>query len=263
MKAELRWTPFLFLFRREVERFLKVMVQTVITPMINGCLYLLIFGVSLGKSISIGKGVSYLAFLIPGLVMMACLNNSFQNSSSSIIGAKFGGDLEDLKVAPLSRMQIIWAYSMGGLLRGLIVGGITFVVGEVFFYVSLGHLLGVIHPLLLIFFLIIGSLSFAQLGITVAFWAKNFDQLSAVSGFVLLPLIYLGGVFYSLKNLHPFWRMVSRFNPLLYFINGVRFSMLGFSDVDVYMALIISLASLALTYALAVVSLTKGSFLRW
>ncbi|HAG91762.1 MAG TPA: ABC transporter permease [Bdellovibrionales bacterium] len=262
MKSQ-KYLPFFSLLHREISRFFKVAAQTVLTPMINSSLYLLIFGISLGPSIHIEGGISYLAFLIPGLVMMACLNNSFQNSSSSVVGAKFGGDLEDLKSAPLTPQNLIWAYSLGALTRGLIVGSLTFLVGEIFFYVSEGHWLAVQHPLILMVFLVIGSFTFSQLGISVAFWAKTFDQLSAVSGFVLLPLIYLGGVFYSVSNLHPFWQAVSRSNPLLYLINGVREGILGTSDVQMPLAFAVALAGFLVTHALAYWSLKKGSYLRW
>jgi ABC-2 type transport system permease protein len=194
---------------------------------------------------------------------MACLNNSFQNSSSSIVGSKFGGDLEDLKASPLTPQHLIWAYSLGALFRGFIVGLMTFIVGEIFFYFSEGHLLGIHNVFVLFAFLIIGSISFAQLGICVAFWSKSFDQLSAVSGFILLPLIYLGGVFYSIDNLHPFWQAISRANPLLYLINGVREGILGQSDVDLGVAFVVAFVGLLVTYAFAQYSLRRGSYLRW
>ena len=259
----MNFKPFKSLLRREVHRFLKVAVQTVVTPLINSSLYLLIFGISLGKSIHVEGGGSYLAFLIPGLVMMACLNNSFQNSSSSIVGSKFGGDLEDFKAAPLTPQNLIWAYSLGALFRGLIVGLLTFAVGQIFFCVSEGQLLPIHNVFVLFLFLVIGSFSFAQLGICVAFWAKSFDQLSAVSGFILLPLIYLGGVFYSIGNLHPFWQAVSRANPLLYLINGVREGILGHSDVDLGVAFAVAFMGFLVTYGFAYYSLKRGSYLRW
>lgn len=240
------WDSFITLYQREMARFIKVIFQTVFTPMINSVLYLLIFGVSLGKAITLDHPVSYLAFLIPGLIMMGVLNNAFQNSSSSIVSGKFSGDLEDLKVVPLTPQMIIWAMSIGGLTRGVMVGFITYAVGEVFSYVVDGHLLGIAHPFWLAFFLIVGGLTFAKLGIAIAFYARTFDQLSAVSSFILTPLIYLGGVFFSLNGLHPFWQALSRFNPVLYLINGVRFGVLGISDVDVPSAAVISLIFLVI-----------------
>jgi ABC-2 type transport system permease protein len=260
---ELRWTPFLVMLEREVKRFGKVVVQTVVTPLINSSLYLLIFGVSLGQSITLASGVSYLAFLIPGLVMMGCLNNAFQNSSSSIVSSRFGGDLEDYRVSPLSHQQIIWALAIGGLIRGLVVGSITFLVGQVFFYFMEGQVLGVAHPFILLFFICLGGLSFATLGISVAFWAKTFDQMSAISAFILLPLLYLGGVFFSIESLHPLWKSLALLNPLLYLINGVRYGILGVADVPVGYSALIGAIGLVVFHFIAVRSLKNASFSRW
>jgi ABC-2 type transport system permease protein len=261
--VDLRWTPFLTVLEREIRRFLKVVVQTVLTPLVNSTLYLLIFGLSLGSAIQMQGGISYLAFLIPGLVMMGCLNNAFQNSSSSVITAKFGGDLEDFRVAPLSHPQIVWAMSFGGLLRGYVVGLMTFMTGAVFLRVTEGHWLVPAHPWILFGFVTIGGLAFAKLGICVAFWARTFDQLSAISGFVLLPLIYLGGVFFSIAGLHPLWQSAAQWNPLLYLINGVRYGFLGFSDVPLGHAAAVAVVTLVLLHGLALRSLKTGSFLRW
>lgn len=244
-------------------RFWKVVGQTVLTPLVNASLYLLIFGVSLGKSISLSSGVSYLAFLIPGLVTMATLNNSFQNTSSSILGSKFHGDIMDLKVVPLTLNQIVAAFSLGAIVRGLSVGTVTFIVSEIFHYVAQGEFLAIQHPLELLFFLSVGGIAFGLLGIVVGFWARNFEQVNAIGGFVLLPLIYLGGVFYSLENLHPFWQKISQANPLLYFVNGVRYSILGHSDVPAEKALIVSIVSVVVLYFLARKSIQKGSFQKW
>lgn len=260
---DLTWTPFVTLYIREMKRFVKVIVQTVFTPLVTASLYLLIFGVSLGSNITISHAPSYLAFLIPGLIMMSVLNNAFQNSSSSIVAGKFSGDLEDWRVVPLSNQQIIWALSMGGLSRGFIVGFITYSVGAVFHIILEGSMLVPANPLWLLFFLAVGGLSFAKLGISVAFWAKSFDQLSAVGTFLLLPLIYLGGVFFSIEGLHPFWQGVSKFNPVLYFINGVRYGIIGHSDVSVYMAALVSLGALVIFHYLGLRSLKTAQFQRW
>ena len=257
------WDTFTTLYVREMKRFMKVVFQTVFTPMVNSTLYLLIFGVSLGSNIKSQNGISYLAFLIPGLVMMGVLNNAFQNSSSSIISGKFSGDLEDLKVVPLTPQMIIWAMSIGGLTRGFLVGFITYLVGEVFQYFVDGALSPIAHPFALLFFLAVGGLTFAKLGISVAFWAKTFDQMSAIGSFVLLPLIYLGGVFFSIHSLHPFWQGVAHFNPVLYLINGVRYGLVGVSDVDVVTATIVSLVSLLFFHLLGLRALRKGSYTRW
>ncbi len=255
--------PFLTLYYREIRRFIKVAVQTVFAPIVSSGLYLLIFGVSLGSKITMEGGVTYLAFLIPGLVMMSVLNNSYQNSSSSIVSGKFGGDLEDWRVSPLSPQAILWALSLGGLTRGLIVGCITFIVGEVFYYVINGQMLIPTNPGLLLLFLAVGGLSFSMFGISIAFWAKTFDHVSGVGSFVILPLIYLGGVFFSLDGLHPFWQSLSKINPLLYFINGVRYSMLGQSDVGLPLSLGISLLAMVVFYFVALRILKNARYTRW
>lgn len=258
-----QFRPFLTLYYREIQRFLKVIVQTVLAPIVSSTLYLLIFGLSLGEKIQMSEGVSYLAFLIPGLVMMAVLNNAYQNSSSSIISGKFSGDLEDWKVAPLGCHGLLWALALGGLTRGVVVGLITLLVGQIFYWLEFSHLLTVAHPMLLVLFLIIGGLSFSLFGISVAFWSKTFEHISGVGSFVILPLIYLGGVFFTLDGLHPWWQNVSKINPLLYFINGVRWSLLGISDVSPHVALTISFFALLLFYFIALRVLKTASYNRW
>lgn len=256
-------TGFVTIFHREIARFLKVIVQTVITPFVSSFLYLLIFGVSLGGQMQPHQGVSYLSFLIPGLMMMGLINNSFQNSSSSIVSSKFSGDMEDLRVAPVSDNEIICAMSLGALVRGALVAAITYVVGALFMYNQSGEWLWIAHPLITLFFLVVAGLIFGMIGISIAFWATTFDQLSAFSAFILLPLTYLGGVFLSIEHLHPFWQMVSKFNPLLYLINGLRYGVLGVSDVHVGTAAVVSLIGFGFFYAMARWSLKKGSFQRW
>lgn len=263
MEHELRWTPFRSLLSKEIARFMRVIVQTILIPLVNSFLYLLIFGVSLGGAIQTTGGMPYLSFLIPGIVMMAVLNNAFQNSSSSVITSKFHGDLEDLRMVPLSPFQVIAAFSIGGLIRGLLVGIVVLAVGEVMHFYTIGAWLPVHNVFILLLFLAIGGLAFAQLGITIAFVAKTFDQMSAFSGFILVPLMYLGGVFFSLDQLHPFWRYLSQLNPLLYFINGVRFGMLGHSDIAWPQAAALSIAGLAVVGALAWRSINRGNYGRW
>ena len=262
-KQELIWSPFLTLLSREIQRFIKVLAQTIFIPTINSFIYLLIFGVSLGRNIQVLEGISYLEFLIPGLVMMGCMNNSYQNGSSSLLGMKFGGEIIDLKSAPLTIQHIIWAMSLGGLCRGLFVGMVVFISGEVFYYFHEGAWIIPKYPFYFILFCAIGGLAFTKLGIAVAFWARSFDHVSAVGGFIIAPLIYLGGVFFSLDNLSPFWTTVSYFNPLLYFINGVRYGMLGLSDVPIETALWVSLLGLLLFHVIAIGTLKKGSYQPW
>lgn len=257
------WISTIMLFRREVHRFLKVIMQTVMTPFISSLLYLLVFGVTLGSRIEAQKGFSYLAFLIPGLCMMGLMNNAFQNSSSSVTIGKFTGEIEELKILPLTVNQLIMAMSFASVVRGALVALITFVVGWLVLYWQTGELVTIAHPLYLIYFVLMGGLVFGCLGISVAFWAKNFDQISAVGSFVLLPLTYLGGVFISIDHFHPFWQKVALLNPLLYLINGLRYGILGVSDVEMSSAVIISAVGLVVFYGLAHWSLKRGSFARW
>ena len=255
--------PFLTLIKREIKRFLKVIMQTVISPIISSFLYLLVFGVSLGGQVTLKNGVPYLAFLIPGLMVMGLINNSFQNSSSSIVTSKFSGDLEDLRVAPVTHNQIIWAMGIGGIIRGAMVALVTGFVGLTFYYMQRNEFLGIVHPFWTIYFIVVGGLIFSFCGIFVAFLAKTFDQLSAFSTFILLPLTYLGGVFISVESLHPFWQRLCHLNPLFYLINGFRYSVLGVSDVELMHSVLVTLIAVAVTYVMAQISLKKGSFSRW
>jgi ABC-2 type transport system permease protein len=263
MMIPMTMIPFFTLVKKEVKRFMKVIVQTVVSPIVSSFLYLLVFGVSLGNSVTLKSGIPYLAFLIPGLMVMGLINNSFQNSSSSVVTSKFSGDLEDIRVAPVTHNQIIWAMGVGGVIRGGLVALITGIVGSVFQYLQTGNLLYVVHPFWALYFIVTGGLIFAFCGIFIAFLAKTFDQLSAFSTFILLPLTYLGGVFISIENLHPVWQTISHFNPLFYLINGFRYAILGSSDVGLMLSVIVTLIAIFVTYAMAQVALKKGSFNRW
>ena len=255
--------PFMTLVKREIKRFLKVIMQTIVSPIISSFLYLLVFGVSLGAQVTLKNGVPYLAFLIPGLMVMGLINNSFQNSSSSIVTSKFSGDLEDLRVAPVTHNQIIWAMGLGAIIRGGLVALVTGVVGVLFYYMQRHEVLWIEHPFWTLYFVVVGGLIFSFCGIFVAFLAKTFDQLSAFSTFILLPLTYLGGVFISIESLHPFWQKLCHLNPLFYLINGFRYSVLGTSDVDLTHSVLVTLLAVAVTYVMAQISLKKGSFSRW
>jgi len=204
-----------------------------------------------------------LSFLIPGIVMMSLMNNAFQNCSSSIIISKFHGDLQDLKSVPLSPNQVVLAYSIGGLTRGLMVGLSVLTVGELFYLFEFNQFLAISHPIVLLFFSVIGAMIFAQFGMSIAFWANNFDKVNGVGTFILLPLIYLGGVFFSLEVLHPTWQFLSKFNPVLYLINGFRYGLVGQADVDPVSCAIFSLLALGVTHLLAQHFVRHGSFTRF
>jgi ABC-2 type transport system permease protein len=251
------------LLRREISRFMKVLVQTILTPFVSSFLYMLVFGVSLGSQVQMKSGVPYLLYLLPGLMMMGLLNNAYQNSSSSIVNMKFTGDLEDLRIVPLSNSQIVWAMSLAALIRGVIVLTVTYLVGSAFLLLGGNPFPFPEHPMLFLFFTIVAGLTFGNMGISIAFWAKTFDQLSAISTFLLLPLTYLGGVFISLEKLQGFWKSAALVNPLLYFIEGLRYGLIGVSDVSPVIAMFVSCFSLLIFHFLAMRALRPGSFSRW
>ena len=262
VKKNLKWIPFFFFFYRDVNRFFKVKVQTILSPFISQALYLIIFGVSLGKVVQISTQFSYLQFIIPGLVAMSLINQSFMNGSSSIFSMKITGEIIDIKSTALNIQQIIFGVAFSGLLRGLIVSLLTLSLGELFHFYFEGYFLPFHSFFWLITFLILGGVVFSMFGFSVGIWSKTFDHLGAISSFVILPLTYLGGVFFDLDTLSPFWQKVSVFNPLLYFVNGVRYSFLGVSDIPVLQSFIIVFLSLFGSYALACLSAFKGTFQR-
>jgi len=230
--------PFRTLLRREIWRFLSVPTQTLFAPLVSSLLYMLIFGVSLGDRLAV-HGVRYADFLVPGLVMLGILNHAFQNSASSIMISKFEGNIVEILVAPISYRELATAYMLGGLVRGLLVGAATWAACFPFS--------GLLprHPAFALVVSVLSGATFALAGVLAAIWADRFEGISAVSTFGILPLTYLGGVFHSLEALPPFWQAVSRFNPMLYMVDGLRYGFLGRSDVS-------PLASLGLNAALAV-----------
>jgi ABC-2 type transport system permease protein len=252
------------LFNREVSRFFQVPLQTLCAPMVNTTLYLMIFGVNLSKAFDLLNAIPYLAFLIPGLIAMAVFKNAFDNATSSVIGPKYVNELQDLRTVPLTMFQISLAKSLASFTRGAIVGVITYLIGQTFFYLTKGELLPIVSPLALIYFLFTGGLAFGFLGTAIGMWARTFEHVGAVSELILLPLIYLGGVFFDLSHLPPFWEKISLFNPLFYMINGVRYGVLGSTDISATLSAIVTLCILCISYILAHFSLKKGArYLRY
>ena len=261
-KKNLLLTPFLFFFYRDISRVFKVKVQTIFAPLISQILYLVIFGVSLGKVVTISDQFSYLEFIIPGLVAMSLINQSFQNGSSSIFSMKITGEIIDIKSTALNIQQIIFGIALSGLLRGLIVSLLTLCMGEIFHFYFEGSFLPLHNAFSLVVFLVLGGIVFTMLGFSVGIWSRTFDHIGAISNFVILPLIYLGGVWFDLDTLSPFWQKLSIWNPLLYFVNGIRYSFLGISDIPVNQAFYFVFLSLFATYILAYLMSFKGSFQR-
>ncbi|MGI9549148.1 MAG: ABC transporter permease [Bdellovibrionales bacterium] len=262
IKRNLRWVPFLFFLYRDVKRFLKIYLQTIFIPLMTQALYLIIFGVSLGKVVQISDQFSYLQFIIPGLISMTAINQAFQNGSSSIFVMKITGEIIDIKSTALSVPQIVLGVGLSGFLRGGIVSLLTLGIGEIFHYFYQGFFFPVAHIYWLLGFICLSSFSFAMIGLSIGVVSKTFDQVGAISGFVIIPLIYLGGVFFDLEKLSVFWQNVSVFNPLFYFVNGIRYSFLGVSDTPLMQSFVVSIASVGIAFLIACKSVSRGSFKR-
>lgn len=227
MKPSAQYVAFSTILRKEVRRFTRIWVQTLIPPAITMALYFVIFGTLIGSRIGEMGGFDYMSFVVPGLVMMAVINNSYSNVVSSFYSAKFTKCIEELQVSPTPNYIILLGYVCGGSLRGLIVGAIVTCL-SLFFTKLQVHNIG-----LTILVIILTSLVFSLAGMVNAIFANSFDDISVIPTFVLTPMTYLGGVFYSISLLPEFWQGVSKLNPILYMVNAFRYGILGVSDVSV------------------------------
>lgn len=226
------WT----LTHREVSRMLRVWKQTIVPPVLTAVLFILIFGYSLGSRISSVEGFSYINFILPGLLMMGVIMSAYSNTSSSLFLSKFQGNIQEILVAPISYGHIIMSLTIAGVIRGLLVGAGILGVGLLFTKIP------VHNAWVLLFFIILVSLVFSLAGIVTALWATDFDGMTVFLTFLITPLTYLGGVFYSINMLPDFWRTVALFNPILYMVDGFRYGFLGFSDVPLMHSFIIVIA---------------------
>lgn len=227
------WVAYATLTRREIIRFSRIWVQTLIPPAITTTLYFLIFGKLIGSRVGNIDGVSYIEYIAPGLIMMAVLMNAYSNVTSSFFGTKFHHNIEEQLVSPMPDALIILGYVTGGVLRGLAVGLIVTVVSIFFTQIHIEHWF------LTVLVSVLTAVVFSFAGFLNALYAKSFDDVSIVPTFVLAPLTYLGGIFYSISMLSPTWQTVAQFNPLLYVINGFRYGMLGFSDVSFTLTIVV------------------------
>ena len=233
------WT----LFKKEILRFWKVSFQTVAAPVITALLYLLIFSHVLASHVQVYEGVTYTAFLIPGLMMMSLLQNAFANSSSSLIQSKVMGNIVFLLLTPLSYWQFFLAFLLAAIIRGLVVGASVWLVA--LFFVDLP----VAQPLLILSFAILGGGLLGALGIIAGIWAEKFDQMAAFQNFIIMPLSFLSGVFYSIHSLPPFWQKVSHLNPFFYMIDGFRHGFFGQGDIAPEISLtVVGVSFLALSW---------------
>jgi ABC-2 type transport system permease protein len=230
------------LFYKEVLRFWKVSFQTVAAPVLTAVLYMLIFGHVLQDHVKVYEQVSYTAFLVPGLVMMSVLQNAFANSSSSLVQSKIMGNLVFVLLTPLSHWSWFFAYVGSSIARGLAVGLGVFAVTALF-----GHP-GFVAPLWILVFAVLGAAMLGALGLIAGLWAEKFDQMAAFQNFVILPMTFLSGVFYSIHSLPDFWQRVSHLNPFFYMIDGFRYGFFGVSDVSPWLSLgIVATAMLAVS----------------
>jgi len=237
---------FATLWRREVNRFMKIKKQTIGAPLLETFLYISVFGAALGSRIDKLHGIDYVVFVIPGLIMMSFSINSFANNSSSILQQKFQGAIQDQLSSPASPLELLLAFSLGGFLRGLIVATLAFIAASLLVDLPVDHVLVLIPALFLVGFF------FAQLGVLIGVRAEQFDDVAFAQTFILQPLIFLGGVFYSATLLPEPFQTLTHFNPIFYMINLVRYGFVGFTEVSVALSL---LALTAATAALFLVNL--------
>ena len=255
------WT---MLFYKEVLRFWKVSFQTVAAPVLTAVMYLMIFGHVLEEHVQVYDGVSYTAFLIPGLVMMSVLQNAFANSSSSMVQSKIMGNLVFLLLTPLSHWSWFFAYALSAMVRGLLVGAGVLLAGVLFVWQSsvLNFSLMPTQPLWAITFAVLGALMLGSLGLIAGLWADKFDQMAAFQNFIIMPMTFLSGVFYSIHSLPSFWQNVSHLNPFFYMIDGFRFGFFGQSDVSPWLSLGVVGVCLTLVSGIALHLLRTGYKIR-
>jgi ABC-2 type transport system permease protein len=230
MNVSLNLVALSTIVRKEMVRVLRIWIQTVVPPAITMTLYFIIFGNLIGRRIGKMEGFDYMQYIAPGLIMMSVITNSYGNVVSSFFGAKFGRHLEEMLVSPMSNATIILGHVAGGVLRGVLVGLLVTVIALFF------TRLEVQHPFITISVVLLSSMVFALAGFINAVFAKKFDDIAIVPTFVLTPLTYLGGVFYSISLLPEFWQDVSRANPILYMVNAFRYGILGVSDISINVA---------------------------
>jgi ABC-2 type transport system permease protein len=244
------------LFYKEVLRFWKVATQTITAPVMTAMLYMLIFGHVLEEHVQVYPGVRYTSFLVPGLIMMSVLQNSFANTSSSLIQSKITGNLVFVLLPPLSHWDLFAAYVLAAVVRGLAVGAGVFVITVWF------AKLHFVAPWWIVVFSLLGAGMLGTLGLIAGIWAEKFDQLAAFQNFIVVPATFLSGVFYSIHSLPPFWQAVSHFNPFFYMIDGFRYGFFGQSDIDPVISLSIVSAFFIAVAGMAIQLLKRGYKLR-
>jgi ABC-2 type transport system permease protein len=248
-----RWIGFKTIIIREWGRIIRIWGQTIVPSVVTATLYFAIFGSLIGRRVGAMDGFDYKQYIAPGLIMMSVITNSYGNVVASFFGAKFGKHVEELLVSPLPNWVIVAGYAAGGVLRGVLVGCAVTAVSLVFTHLQVQHLAVVVTALLLT------SITFALGGFLNALFAKNFDQVNWIPAFVLTPLTYFGGVFYSVTLLPPWALHLSYVNPILYMVNAFRFGFLGVSDVDIGLAFALMAAAAVVLFSVAVLLMNRGT----
>jgi len=252
MNLTLNWIGLKTLVRKEIVRIMRIWIQTIVPPAIMMTLYFIIFGKLIGPRIGSMGGFDYMQYIAPGLIMMSVITNSYGNVVSSFFGAKFGRHIEEMLVSPMSNATLIIGHVAGGVFRGMLVGVLVTIVALFF------TKLEVQHPLITLSIVILSSTVFALAGFINAVFARKFDDISIVPTFVLTPLTYLGGVFYSISLLPEFWQKVSLANPIIYMVNAFRYGILGIADINItYAYLIVGLFVVGL-FSVSLVLLNRG-----
>ncbi len=256
MDLALNWVGLKTIVRKEIVRVIRIWIQTIVPPAITMTLYFIIFGNLIGRRIGTMDGFDYMQYIAPGLIMMSVITNSYGNVVSSFFGAKFGRHIEEMLVSPMSNATVIIGHVAGGVMRGLLVGTLVTVVALFF------TKLEVAHPFITITIVVLSSTVFALAGFINAVFARKFDDISIVPTFVLTPLTYLGGVFYSISLLPEFWQKVSLANPIIYMVNAFRYGILGTSDISIgYAYLIVGLFVVGL-FTVSMMLLNRGVGIR-
>jgi len=244
---------YLTIARKEIKRFTRIWVQTIIPPVVMVALYFVIFGNLIGQRIGQMDGMPYIDFIMPGLVMMSIITNSYANVVSSFYGAKYSRHIEEMQVAPVPNLVILLGFVTGGITRGLCVGVAVTVVSLLFTDFSMHN------PFVVLVIALLTSCLFAMAGLVNGIFANSFDDISIVPTFVLTPLTYLGGIFYSIKLLPEFWQQTSLANPILYMVNSFRYGFRGITDIDLSTALLVILSFNALLFVFSLVLLERGT----
>jgi ABC-2 type transport system permease protein len=250
------WVGYQTIVRKEITRILRIWGQTIVPPAITMTLYFIIFGQLIGRRIGEMEGFTYMQYIVPGLIIMSVITNSYGNMVSSFFGAKFGKHIEELLISPLPNWVILAGYVSGALTRGLMVGGVVMAVSLFFTPMEIRH------PLVMLSIVLLTAVVFALAGMINAIFAQKFDDIAIIPTFVLAPLTYLGGVFYSISLLPPFWQKVSVVNPILYMVNGFRYGMLGVSDVSLFQTYGVILVAGVILFAWCLILLHRGTGLR-